>query len=56
MRLFLATVAVELATRTGDCVYLHHVGLHAEVGAFLVGTVAYVFVLDCVVYADLSSV
>ena len=56
MRLLAAFVAVQLAAWTGDRVYLHHVGLDAEVRTFLVGTVADVFVLDGVANADLLPV
>lgn len=56
MWLFLASITVKLSAGAGDGVYLHHIRLDAEVGAFLVWAVAHILVLDCVIYADLSSV
>lgn len=49
----LAAVAVEFSAGAGDGIELHHVGLHAEEGALLVGAVADVLVLHRVTHARL---
>ena len=56
MRLLAAFVTVELSTGTCHCVYLHHVGLDAEIRAFLVRAVTDVLILDGITNTDLLSV
>lgn len=49
-------VAVELSTRTGDSTELHHVGLDAKIGAFLIWAVANVLVLYSITHTSFLSV
>ena len=56
MRLFSTFIAIHFATRTYNCVYLHHIRLYTEIGTLFVWTIANVFVLNSVIDAYLLSI
>jgi hypothetical protein len=56
VRLFSASITVQLAAWTYYCVNLHHIWLYAKVRAFLIGAIADILILNGVVDADLLPI